>query len=475
MKKYLALFLALLLVFSALPAPAGLAAPALESSAEASPAPEPTPKPEVKSELLAALEPARCKAAILMDAPTGEVLYELNADEHNYPASITKVMTALLTLEAVDRGELALEGMVTASATFGYDLEAGGTTQNIKEGEQMSVLDLLYCALMPSANEACNILAEAVSGSIPAFIDLMNQRASELGMTQTHYANAHGLHNANHYTTARDIALLIQEALKHDTFITIVSSRSHVVPETNLHAQRKLTSTNALINPLYNGAYTYPKAIGVKTGSTSAAGKCLASAAVSGGETLICVILGAEEVKNEDGTTDRYQFSESKRLLQWGFDSFSKKALIDPQRPVKEITVELSADTTAVALKPQGPLEMVLPNDLDPADFQQDITLYQDSVEAPVEAGQILGELTVRNGSRTYGTVKLVAAASAERSELLWRLKQLRDFFSQTWVKVGLVALGVLIVVCILRFGVFKPRRGYHGQTRRMKNGRGKR
>ncbi len=470
MKKYISFLLAILLTLSVL-APASLAAPAPAGSVPASgdetSVPEIIQISEVYAELARDVGQSDCKAAILMDADTGEVLYGLNEREQSYPASITKVMTALLVLEAVDRGELTLDELVTASDTFGYDLETGGTTQNIQAGEQMSVLELLYCVLVPSANEACNILAERAAGTIPAFVERMNARAAELGMADTHFANAHGLHNANHYTSAYDIALMTQEALKNDTFRTIVSVRSHTVPATNLHGQRKLSSTNALINPLYGGKYTYPKAIGVKTGSTSAAGKCLVSAAVNKGRTLICVVLGADEVKGEDGSVDRRQFSVSKQILKWGFDSFERKVLVDAKQPVGEIAVELSADVTAVALKPQRDLELTLPKDLDPKDFQRDTTLYYDAVEAPVEAGQILGELTVRNGQTTYGTIKLVAAASAERSEFLYHMKQLGDFFSQTWVKAVLIALGVLIVFAILRFGVFKPRKGYHGRKKR--------
>lgn len=468
MKKCLSLFLALLFLFTALAGPV-FAGPALAEPAPEEPeAVEPTPKPEVVSTLASSLEEPRCKAAVVMDAETGTVLYGFHAQEHNYPASITKVMTALLTLEAVDRGELGLNQVITASDTFNYDLDAAGSTQGIQAGEQMPVIELLYCMLLPSANEACNILAEAVAGDVPSFVELMNARAAELGMENTHYVNAHGLHNANHYTSAYDVCLLTREALKHDTFATIVSSRSHVVPATNLSQERRVNSTNALITSLYEGRYYYPKAIGVKTGTTTAAGQCLASAAVSGGETLVCAVLGAENVTGEDGMLTRYSFAESKRLLQWGFDSFSRKQLVDPARPVKEVAVELSADTAAVAVKPQEGLEALLPNDLDPDDFQRDITLYSQSVEAPVAVGQELGELTVRNGDTVYGTVKLVAAASAQRSELLWRLKQVKDFFGQTWVKVALVALVVLILVLILRFGVFKPRRrGYTGRKRR--------
>lgn len=460
MKKCIALLLTLTLILS------GLAAPAPDSGAGQ--APLPAQKPVQTSAIVKDAPQPLCKAALLMDADSGEVLYGYNGDEHNYPASITKVMTALLVLEAVERGELGLEDKIVVSDTFGYDLEVYGSTQNIQTGEELPVLELLYCALVSSANEACNILAEAVAGDIPTFIEEMNRRAAELGMENTHFANAHGLHNANHYTSAYDIALLVREALKNDTFATIVSCRSHTVPETNLSAQRRLSSTNALINPLYEGRYIYTRAIGVKTGSTSAAGQCLASAAVGGGETLICVVLGAENVTDERGILTRNAFAESKRILQWGFENFSRQTLVEPKIPVKELPVELSADTTAVALKPQHTLEAILPNDLDPAQFQQDIVTYQDTVEAPIEAGQELGELTVRNGDTVYGTVKLVAAASAQRSTFLWRLKQAGDFFSNFWVRLALVALAVLIVFSILRFGVLKPRRrGYRGKKRR--------
>lgn len=460
MKKCLALILVFCLTLSGL----AIAEPAPGASQE----PQPTPKPVQTSRVVADAPEPKCKAALLMDAQSGEVLYDFHGDEHNYPASITKVMTALLVLEAVERGELGLEDKVVASDTFGYDLEVYGSTQNIQTGEELPVLELLYCALVSSANESCNILAEAVAGDVPTFVERMNERAAELGMENTHFANAHGLHNANHYTSARDIALMVREALKNDTFATIVSSRSHEVPPTNLSDRRRLSSTNALINPIYEGRYVYPRAIGVKTGSTNAAGQCLASAAVSGGEPLICVVLGAENVTDDQGVLTRNAFAESKRILQWGFENFSRQTLIDTKTPVKEIPVELSADTTAVALKPQQTLEAFLPGDLKPEDFQRDIKLYAESVEAPVEAGQELGELTVRNGDTVYGTVKLVAAASAQRSTLLWRLKQAGDFFGNFWVRLALIALAVLIVFSILRFGVFKPRRGgYRGKKRR--------
>lgn len=460
MKKSLALLLALALVLA-------LAVPVLaEPEPSPTPTPAPTPAPVVESEIAKSMVTPQCKAAVLLDDSTGEVLYDFNAHAQNYPASITKIMTAFLALEAVERGELGLEQVITASESFGYDLSPDGSTQNIKEGEELTVHELLYCALVPSANEACNILAEAVAGSGPKFVELMNRRAQELGMTDTHYMNAHGLHDPGHYTSAYDVALLVREAMKNETFREIVSTKTHTVPATNLSPKRVFGNTNALITSAHFDGYLYSKAVGVKTGSTSAAGQCLASAAVDDGKMLICVVLGAENVENADGTVTRNSFAESKRLLQWGFDSFKRVQLIDMKAPVKEIPVTLSAEATVIPLKPQEGLEATLFKDMDSSLFQRDITVYYESVEAPVTAGQILGEMTVRNGDTVYGTVKLVAGASAERSELLYRLDQAKQFFSNFWVRVALVVIGLLILVLLIRFAFAKPKNNYSGRRR---------
>lgn len=469
MRKYIALFLVLLLCLTPLNA---LAA---KETAPATPTPAPTPKPVQTSELLTSLEDPACKAALLMDAETGTVLYDFHGEDKNYPASITKIMTALLTLEAVDRGELSLDRVVTVPEGFDTDLELGGTSQNLKVGEEISVQELLFCALVASANDACNVLATAVAGDVPSFVSQMNHRAEELGLTGTHFVNAHGLHAEEHYTNARDIAVLTRLALQNENFATFVSTKNHTVPATNLSGERRFSSTNALLLPIYEGRYVYPRAIGVKTGTTNAAGKCLVSAAKKGEQTLICVLLGTEDVVDENGRRTRVVFAESKRLLEWGFDSFAQRTLLDAAVPLAEVGVTLSSDVTAVAVKPQNTVSGILPKDLDPAEFQRDITLYQDSVEAPVKAGQELGEVTVRNGDDVYATVKLVAAAAAERSELLSNLKTMKDFFAKPLVRVVLVLVGVALVLLILRFGVLGKRRsryeghaqGYRGSSRR--------
>ena len=176
-------------------------------------------------------------AALLIDLDTDQVLYEQAADEQRYPASITKIMTALLTLEAIGRGELDLNTEITVDAAALADITEDSSTANLQAGEKITVKNLLYCLLLASANEAANVLAMAVSGDIPTFVELMNQRAQELGMAGTHFVNPHGLHNADHYSTARDIYRMSKQAMTHATFREIVSTGRYTVPATNLSTQ----------------------------------------------------------------------------------------------------------------------------------------------------------------------------------------------------------------------------------------------
>ncbi len=285
--------------------------------------------------------PQHCTAAAIMDGSSGEVLYSYHGSERRYPASLTKVMTALLVMEALSDGRLSLDQEITASAGA-VKLPPYASTAKIKKGETLTVEQLLYCALLISANEACNILAEALEGSVPAFVDRMNEKAQALGMTDTHFVTANGLHDEEHYTTALDLLILARAAMAYETFRAIVGTASYTVPATNLSKERKLNSTNFLLSnpddPDYaaHAAYAYSKATGIKTGFTTPAGRCLLSAAVSGdGRTYYCVVLGAENIKNEDGTLTQYAFIESRRLLEWAFYAF-RPALGLPFLDVRE-------------------------------------------------------------------------------------------------------------------------------------------
>lgn len=412
---------------------------------------------------------ARC--ALLMDANYDEVLYAKNADVRAAPASITKVMTALLTVEAIERGELSLGTVITASETAA-SIPPGSSTSNIVAGEQMTVEDLLYCLMLPSANEAAQILGEAVSGSIPEFVELMNQRARELGCQSTHFMNAHGFDEEGHYTTARDIYIFSKEAFRHEIFRTVVYTSVHKVPATNKSKEREMYNSNALVSQWRYPGYRFDKVIGGKTGSTGDAGYCLMAAAEDGDEYLISVVLGAETILDDRGyVVDRKQFSESRRLLVWGFKSFKRVTLSQDGKPVTSMPVTLSQQTDTVMLQPQGSITRTLPVDLDEEHLERDIALFYESVQAPVEEGQVLGTMTISYEEDVLGTMDLVACTSVERSEFLYQKERIEQFFKKSGTQIVLGSVILLAGIVCLRLLVFRKRRRPYSSTGARKTG----
>ena len=417
----------------------------------------------------------QARAVIIVDGDSGEILYEFNARQRTYPASITKIMTSLVVLDAVAAGEISLSTQVTASAQA-VDLPWDSSTAGIKAGEQLTILDLLYCDLLPSGNEACNILSEAVAGTSAEFVARMNAKAQELGMEDTHFANPHGLHDPEHYTTAYDIYLMASAAMENETFRSIVRSPSYELPATNPQESRTIFSSNGLLTGYYAGAgYTYSKAIGIKTGYTGEAGRCLASAAVDEeGRTFYCVVLGSEYSTDENGVYQRWSFSESRRLLEWAFENFHRITLLDQdtENVLREVAVTLSDEADYVMAQPVGKIEATMPSDYDPKRAELVVDLPE-SIEAPVTAGDKLGTITFQYDGVTYGTLDMVAMDSVERSNFLYTVQQIQEYWGKWWVK-ALAATGVVLALTLIFFLTVvlpkrKARRRYsRGGSRRV-------
>ncbi len=311
-------------------------------------------------------------------------------------------------------------------------------------------------------------MAQLVAGDVEKFVDLMNQRAQELGMNDTHFANPHGYHDPDHYTSAYDIYLMAHEAMKDPTFRELVSSVDYKIPATNLSEARTLHSTNGLVSTWRVRDYWYEYATGIKTGSTPEAGHCLVSSATKNDRNLIAVVMGAA---NYTENKDVNYFTESKRLLEFGFNNFSRQTILDGSSlDFPEVSVTLSK-TDYVTVRPAGSLSATLPNDIDPAAFQRELDLPE-SVEAPVEEGQVLGTVTLTYNGQEYGKVDLVANSSVERSELLYRLDRIQKFFDQLWVRIVLVVLAVLLVFLFLRHLITGRKRSRYGGSR-ARGGRG--
>ena len=419
------------------------------------------------------------KAALLADPETGEILYARNIHERLYPASLTKVMTTLLVLEAVDDGRLSMDMVLTASQEAIELVPPDGSSAGIKIGEEMTVEDLLYCVMLVSANEGCNILAEAVSGSVDAFVEDMNERAAAIGCEDTHFVNTNGMPDVNHYTTAWDLYRITLEAREHPDFMPLAGAIYHEVPATNLSDARKLYTTNYLISTYRTDYYRYPGADGIKTGSTSDAGYCLIASAVKSGRSLLSVVLGAERIKEEDGTTITKSFTETKKLFDWGFDTFSRQVILGKGESIAEVPVTLSQEVNYVKVHPAREVERLIPNDMDPAvDIQRECTFVSESVEAPIQRGQVLGTITLRYGDTVYDTVNLLADSDVSASRLLVFQRDVMLFLQKPAVRYSAAgAVGLVVMIAVLRLFFRSKRRkpksrsgarssGYRGRRR---------
>ena len=336
------------------------------------------------------------KSAVLMDVATGTVLYESNANEPLAPASVTKIMTMLLIMEAVDSGSISMTDQVTASETAAAK---GGSQIYLKAGETMSVSDMLKSIAVSSANDCACAMAEHIAGSEEAFVARMNQRAQELGMKNTHFVNCTGLDDspetASHKTTAYDIALMSRELLKNHPKIKEFTT---IWMDTVRNGTFGLSNTNKLIR-FYQGA------TGLKTGFTSSAGYCLSATAQRDGMELIAVVMGADTSQNRNAAC--------KQLLDYGFANF---ALIQPElTETGDVPVRLGTqDGVPVQL---GDFSGLLIDKSQKSSVTTQVTL-EEVATAPVSQGQRLGTLKVLSGDQLLREIPLVAAQSVPR--LTW-------------------------------------------------------
>lgn len=330
-----------------------------------------------------------CKSAVLMEASTGQVLYAQNSAEAMPPASVTKIMTLLLVMECMDAGTLKWEDTVTASA---HAASMGGSQIFLKEGERMTVRDLVKSVVIASANDAAVALAEHTYGSEEAFVKRMNERAAELGMTATHFENTNGLDDTaqNHVTSAQDIAIMSRALIAHKEILAFSSTWM----DTIRNGTFGLTNTNRLVR-FYRGCN------GLKTGSTHKAGFCISVTAEREGMTLICVIMGAEnrDIRN----------AEAQRLLDWGFAVYGLYTAEAGTLPPVKIT-----GGTAESVGIRYPrFTAVLPR-ADMAAVDPDVTIPE-SLPAPVRAGEAVGKIVYTCKGQPIGEVAVTASETVEK------------------------------------------------------------
>ena len=346
------------------------------------------------------------ESAILIDNDTGKVLYEKSANEKREPASTTKIMTALLTLENCDLNDIAT---VTSEAIT--SVPSGYSTDLLKMGEELTIKDLLYALLLPSSNEAANVLAIHIAGSIDSFASMMNTRAIELGCKNTHFVNPNGVHDDNHYTTAYDLSVIAREAMKNDTFRQIVSTASYTLPSSNKYSRidRTLITTNDLIKK--QSENYYENAIGIKTGFTTPAGNCLVSSATKDDKNLISVVLKSR--------TDNDRYNDAKTLFNYGFDNFSKKDIVKTGDIVKTIDVKNATSATKnLNLVAGTGVNTIVTNDKLNDTIEPQITLNE-QLQAPIKKDTIVGTATYTIDNIQY-TINLKAGNDVKKSYVLY-------------------------------------------------------
>lgn len=341
------------------------------------------------------------KSAILMEDSTGKVLYESNPDERVPIASVTKVMTMLLIMEAVDSGKITLDDMVTVSENA---MSYGGSTMFLEAGEQLTVNDMMKGIAVASANDGCVAMAEHLEGSESAFVDMMNAKAQELGMENTHFMNTNGLDEDNHYSSARDVAIMSRELIKHKTIFNYTS----IWMDTLRGGKFQLANTNKLIR-FYEGAN------GLKTGSTSKALCCLSATAKRNDMQLIAVVLGAP--------TSAERFSSAKSLLDYGFANYAVNTQVTAGDEIERVHVEKGVDNEVSVVAADTYSTLVKKGQED--NVTKEIIL-DEQITAPLEAGEKLGTMKISRDGETLAEIDLNAANAVEKKGIGLIVK---DFF----------------------------------------------
>lgn len=345
----------------------------------------------------------------MIEANTGKILYEKNSNDVRFPASTTKIMTAILTVENCN-----LDDVATVSHNAVYSIPYDYTHASLKEGEELTIEQLLYALMIPSANDAAIVLAEHISGSVEEFAKLMNKRAEELGCKNTHFVNPNGIHSKDHTSTSYDLALMGKFAMQNSIIRKIVSTTQFTLPATNKYskADRTFNNSNDLLSTY--SRYYYEGTTGVKTGYTGEAGNCIIASAKKNDFEVILVVLGGESTNT--GLSQRYL--DCKTLFDYAFNNYSLKTLNEKNAVLKQITVRGATEETQnlnVLIKDK--IEIFSENSADLSSLEPEITL-DENLMAPISANSAIGKITYNYDGQTYSS-DLIAETQVLSSDFL--------------------------------------------------------
>lgn len=348
-------------------------------------------------------------AAILIDTSSERILYSKNERDKMYPASTTKILTAILTIENCN-----LEDVVTVPYEAIASIPSGYSVAALQPGEQLTVKQLLQVMLVHSANDAANVLAYHVSGSIDAFANLMNQKVLELGLQNTHFTNPSGAHDENHYTTAYDLAIIMKYCMKNSTFRNLSGLKYCKIPATNKYEERVFNTTNELLTNNSSSNYYYKYAIAGKTGYTTEAKNCLVSVANKDNLELICVLLSAGLYPNNLSA----KFVDTKALFDYGYDNYTIRKLRERDAIATQIEIDKATKETRNLdlLISDDIIALISQNDLE-TEFSPEIKI-NDNLSLPIAQGQVVGKIIYTIDGIEYSS-DLIASHSVEKSGFL--------------------------------------------------------
>ena len=395
-----------------------------------------------------------CMSLYLENLDTEIAVYEKEAETRRYPASTTKIMTYIITAEHVEDFE---NTYVTVKGDILHMLDGTGSSMaGLVADEKVSIYQLLCCLMIHSGNDAALVLADYIGqGDISKFVDMMNEKAEELGCENTHFVNPHGLNDPNHYTTAKDMAIMAKYALTLPQFSEITNT----VISYCLGEDRYLLTTNHMIDASRGGDYYYPYAQGIKTGSTgNDSGYCLVSTAVKDGYTYLCVAFGAPY---EDENGERYDngaMIDSKNLYKWAFSELEIKTIMDKNDLVKEINLNYAWNKDSIQLVPATSYSTILPDDVNISSIDKTYDIPE-SIDAPVKEGDKIGTVTLSYANQELVTIDLLASETVERSELLTAMDAFNKIVTSKWFIISVIAIIVLFIAYIIIATVYNKRK----------------
>lgn len=388
---------------------------------------------------------------INLDDESHPVVAEKNSSEKMYPASLTKIVTAMVTLQKVQ--DLSVQVEVSKQA---HDilLGTGAQVAGLKTGDVLTVEELLYLTMVHSACDATEVLAEFVGGTRYEFVKMMNDYAESLGCTGTHFENPDGLHDDNHYTTAADMALITLDAMKNEMFNKISETVEYKYGNTNFY------HTNLMLRSGYI-SYYYEYARGIKTGSTEEAGYCVISKASKDGYNYLVIVMGAPVIDyNKDGYVEKCSFIDAASLFKWAFNSLKYSTLAEKNEVLDEVAVKNGKDADSVQLVASKDLTVIVPSSLDKSAIIVEPIEKPEEISAPVAQGDVVCKANIIYGDQIVGTVDLAAAKDVELSTFLKVMNAVKSFFSLTIVKIVIAAVAVFIVVyAILVYHNYKKKK----------------